>query len=121
VILHLDALVFAQLDFRHHFELGLELQRRAVVEMNVGDIGTPDHIEVFRFHLLLQKPRNQVLEDLLPDVAFELQPDLGRGGFTRAEPRQLGALLNVRDHTSGLGFHLLGRNGNLQCVLAPFY
>ncbi len=52
VVGHLDVLVFAQLDFGNHFELGLEAQRLALVEMHVGDVGRADHVQVFGLELL---------------------------------------------------------------------
>ena len=120
VVGHFDVLVFPQLDLRDHFELGLEAQRLALVEMDVLDIGRAHHVEVFGLELLLQVLGDQVFQHLLPDIAGELLANQRGGRLARPEARELGALLDVGDDAAGLAFHLVDRDGNFQRVPATF-
>ena len=63
-----DAAVILQLDLRRHFEFGFEAQRLAGVEMHVLDVRPAYHLEMFFFHLLLEKFREQVLENVFANL-----------------------------------------------------
>ena len=78
----------------------------------------------FRFSAsscLLQLNRNQVLQNLLPDIAGELFPDQGGGRLPGTEALQPGTLLNVVDNAAGFALYHLNGNGDFQRVLATFY
>ena len=45
-----DAAVVAQIEIRRDLELGLETQRLAGVQVNIGDIRPPHHLQVVLFH-----------------------------------------------------------------------
>jgi hypothetical protein len=117
---HFDAAVLAQLDFGDDFELGLEAQRLAVVEMDILYIGRADHVEVFGFELLLQELGDQIFQHLLPDIAGELLANDAGRGFAGPEAGEFGALLDVGRDASQLAFHIDDRDGDFERVLATF-
>ena len=90
------------------------------MEVDVGDIGRADHVEVFRLELLLQVFGDERFEHLLPDVAGEVLANQGGRGFARTEALELGALLHVGGDAGGFAFHFLSGNGDFQRVLATF-
>ena len=97
VVRDLDVLIVLPARFRERLRIGLEAQRLAVVEMDVGDIGRADHVQVFGFDLLLQMLGNQVLQHLLPDIAGELLADQRSRRLAGTEAGEFGALLDVGD------------------------
>ena len=116
-----DALVFAQFDGRHHLERRLELQRLAVMQMDVADIGRPHNLQAFDLELLLQVFGDQSFQYALPDVTGELLTNQRCRRFSGPESRQLGLLYNVGHDLSRFGLYRCGRNGNFESVLAAFY
>jgi hypothetical protein len=70
--------------------------------------------------LLLQVLRNQVLQDLLPDVTGELFADDRSRGLTGTEAWKFGALLDIGDDTRAFGVDLRDGNGDLQRMPATF-
>jgi hypothetical protein len=118
---HFDAAVVAQLDFRDHFELRLELQGLAIVEMDIFYIGRPDDVEVLGLELFLEELGDQVFQHLLPDIAGKLLADDTGRSFTRPEARKFGAFLDVDRNATQLAFHIDDRDGNFERVLATFY
>ena len=99
----------------------LNLQRRDIVEVDVGDLGRVHRVEVLGLQLLLQMDGNQILQHLLPDIAGKLLADQVGGRLAGAEARQFGAFLDVVDDAAGLALHYINGDGNLQRVLATFY
>ena len=67
-VVHRDAAIIAQLDLRRDFELGLEAQRLAFVEMHVLDVRPAHHLQMLFFHRLLEILRKQIFEDVLADL-----------------------------------------------------
>ena len=121
VVGNLDVLVILQLDLRNHLELGLEAQRLAVVEMDVGDVGPADDVQVFRLDLLLQ-----ILGDQASSTCWRISPAnclriSEAGALPGRKPGKFGALLNVGNDAAGFRLHLRGGNGDFQRVLATFY
>jgi hypothetical protein len=72
MVRHLDVLVASKFNRRDHFELGLEAQRLAIVEVDIGNVGPADDIQVLRVDLLLQVLGNQAFHHLFPNFACEL-------------------------------------------------
>ena len=60
-----------------------EAEGFGVVEMNVADIGLTDNMQVFFLEARVKKTGDEVLEDLLPDLAFELRRMSDRGLYPR--------------------------------------
>ncbi len=120
VVRHLDIPIFAQFDLRNHFEFRFKAQRFALMKMYVRDIGRADYLEIVRFKLLLQVPRNERLQHLLPDIARELLTNQRLRNFPGTKAGQLGTLLNVQSYAAGFAFYFIDGYGNLQLVLATF-
>jgi hypothetical protein len=117
---YFDAAVVAQFDFRDHFELRFEAQRLAVVEMDILDIGCADHVEVLGLKLLLEERGNQILQHLLPDITGELLANDAGGRFSRPEPGEFRAFLNVGRNAAQLAFYIGDWDGDFERVLATF-
>ncbi len=90
------------------------------MEVDVGDIGRADHVEVLGLELLLEVFGDQSFEHLLPDIAGEVLANQGCRGFAGAEALELGALLNVGGDAGGFAIHFLGGDGDFERVLATF-
>jgi hypothetical protein len=118
---HFDAAVVAQLDCGDHFELRLELQGLAIVEMDILYIGLTHDVEVFGLELLLEELGDQIFQHLLPDIAGKLLANDAGRGLTRPEAREFGAFLDVGRNASHLAFYIDDRDGDFERVLATFY
>ena len=97
------------------------MQRREIVEVDVGDIGRVHRVQVLGLELLLQVDGDQILQHLLPDIAGKLLADEVGGRLAGAEALQFGALLDVVDDAAGLALYHINGDGNFQRVLATFY
>ena len=95
-------------DFGHDLEAGLEAQRLAVVNVQVGDarLGHGNHPELFG--LFAEVARDQGLDHIALQVFFEALPDDGCGHVSGAEARQAGHLLIFLDNHFHFASDFLG-------------
>ena len=98
-----------------------ETERLAIVEMNVRNAGCAHDAEVLFLRLRVEEPRNELFQNLLPDVAREVPAHQRRGRFARTEPGQLRPVLKRLRDLDGLGLDCLGGNRDLKLVLTTFH
>ena len=89
LVCYFEILVNLQFDIGKNLEFSLEAQRLAAVEMHVGDIGSSDDFEILLLQFLVEKLGDQMLEDLLANIAFELLANEAGGRLSGAEARKL--------------------------------
>ncbi len=117
-------LVALDLDLGHDLEAGLEAQRLAIMNMQVGDarLGDRNHSQLFGF--LAEVARDQRLDHIALQVFFKSLPDDRRRHVPGAEPGQARHLLIFLDqHFSFAGDFFGGdfdRNLALDAVFLLF-
>ena len=74
-----------ELDRGGDFEFRFELERLALLEVDVFDVGPADHLQFFFLHLLLEILREQVFEHIFADLLGELGANEAGGSFAGAE------------------------------------
>ncbi len=84
-------------DLRQDFEAGLEAQRFAVVNVQVGDARLGDWNHALLFGFLAEVAWDEGLDHVALEVFFEALLDDGRGHVTGAEARQARHLLVFLD------------------------
>jgi hypothetical protein len=120
MVVNLDSLVFTEFDGRNDLEFGFEAQRLALFEMDFRDIRAANRMEVFGLHLRLQSLRDEVFNDLLPDLSPELLPDEGGWNLAWSKSGDPRARLDIGDGLGDLGVHFGCGHGNLERTPATF-
>jgi hypothetical protein len=88
--------------------------------MDVDDVGRTDHAQIVFFKAGVEKPGDEVFENLLPDVGGEVPFDERKRGFARAETLEMGLGANVFTDLNGLLLYIAGRDRDLKLVLTTF-
>ncbi len=95
---HGDAGVLAGIDRRQRLEIRDELQRLALLEDDVFDIGCRDGLEAALAQLVVHELRNEIVRDVVQDLILVTLPNDRRGHFARPEARHAGgARITLRD------------------------
>ena len=115
-----DAAIFLKFELGRDFKFGLELERLAFLELDVLDAGPADRLQLFFLHLLFEKFRKQILQDVFAHLPREFGADQADGSFAWAEARKLGLLLDSGDDAIGLAGDFIHRNGDFDFVFAAF-
>jgi hypothetical protein len=116
----LEVPVFLQLELRRDLELGLELQRLSVVEVDLCYVWIPHNVPVLLFGPPSERLRQQVVQHILPDLVLETGANNAERGLARSETRELGALLDTAEDVLCLALNLFERYSYLNFVLAAF-
>ena len=116
-MLDLDALVLTELDRRLHFHDGDEAERRALLELDLLQVGLVHRIEVRFREGAAVDVGDEVLGDLAPDVVGEVQLDERARHVALPEARQARLLLDAHVRPFPLLLHDVGRGFHRQ---APF-
>ena len=106
-------------DLGHDLEAGLELQRFAVMDVQVGDAWLRDrnHPELFSF--LAEVSRDECFDDIALEIFFKALAD-DRGGYMAgAEAWQPSYLLVFLDKSLGLAGHFVGGDFDRDLALHP--
>ena len=103
-------LVAFDLDLGHHLEAGLEAQRLAVVNVQVGDPRLRDRNQSQLLRLFAEVARHQSLNHIALEVFLEALPDDGSGHVPGAESRQPRHLLILLDDDFSFASNFLGRD-----------
>ncbi len=113
-----DTAVFTKLDSRSYLKFGFETKGLALFEVDLFDVGPPDHLQFLFVHSFLKVFRQQIFEDVFAHLFSKLRSNQAGRSFPRPKSRQPYLLLNLRDDSIGLASDLVYRYGDFEFVFA---
>ena len=91
------------------------------MQMNIRHVGRAHHLQVVFFNLRFEEARDQILQNLLTDIAGEALANQRQRRLSLTEPLQLSPVAVLFGNFVGFLRNRIGRNRDLKLVLAAFH
>jgi hypothetical protein len=119
-VLGSEFLVPSNLDLRHDFETGLEMQTLAIMDMEIGDARLRYGAEPKALGFLPEVLGHEGVDDIVLNVLLEALSDNGGWNMAAAEAGDAGKFLVLLNESVGLANDFLGGNLNFDLPFRAF-